>query len=373
MGGTHTGNENLGVPTVPVTPRRILVTGGAGFIGRHLGHRLTAAGHTVTALDLLNPQMHREPERSVAGFPGEVVRGDVRDAAAVGAAVRAADAVVHLAAETGVGQSMYETERYETVNVAGTGVVLDAAARVDAPVVVLSSRAVYGQGAWECPAHGRCTGTRCCADAVPSDSRESDLLAPVSVYGETKVGAERLAGGAAARGLPVVVLRPQNVIGAGQALHNPYTGVLAAFAARLAAGRPPLVYGDGSQTRDFIAVDDVAAVVAALLDDPAAWASHPVLNVGSGVRTTLRELAETACRAAGRTPDLEFVPVTRPGDVDDACADLTRYRAAGLPEAAVSFPDAVAAFLAGARDEEPVDPGIWDRALDELSTPGSAT
>lgn len=357
---------------MPAAPRRVLVTGGAGFIGRHLGHRLVAGGHSVTALDLLNPQVHRDPARSVAGFPGEVVRGDVRDADLVAAAVRAADAVVHLAAETGVGQSMYETERYETVNVDGTGIVLDAAARADAPVVVLSSRAVYGQGAWECVDHGRCTGTRCCAAAVPSDSREDDPFAPVSVYGETKVGAERLAGAAAGRGLPVVVLRPQNVIGAGQALHNPYTGVLAAFAAKLGAGEPPLVYGDGSQTRDFIAVDDVAATIAALLDAPDAWVDHPVLNVGSGVRTTLRELAETSCVAAGREPVLEFAPITRPGDIDDACADLTRYRAAGLPEGVVPFPAAVAAFLASARDEAPVDPGIWDRALDELATPGGS-
>lgn len=348
------------------TGGRVLVTGGAGFIGRHLGHALVASGATVTALDVLNPQVHRDITRSVADFPGDVTEGDVRDSAAVEAAVRGVDAVVHLAAETGVGQSMYEVDRYESVNIEGTSVVLRAAARTGAPVVVLSSRAVYGQGAWECPEHGRVFQV-CCDRAVPSASRESDPFAPVSVYGRTKVGAEQLAGEALERGQAVVVLRPQNVIGPGQALHNPYTGVLAAFAARLAAGLPPLVYGDGSQTRDFIAVQDVAATIVALLADPTSWRGHPVLNVGSGERTTLRQLAETAAVAGGRGPELEFVPVTRPGDIDHACADLTVFRAAGLPAPVVPFPDAVAGFLRSAREEDPVDPAIWDRALEELA------
>lgn len=346
----------------------ILITGGAGFIGRHTSAALRSEGFAVKALDLLNPQVHRDADASVRAFGGEVMQGDVRDASAVAAAMEGVSHVVHLAAETGVGQSMYEVDRYETVNVDGTRVVLDEAQKRDLPVVVASSRAVYGPGAYLLPDGTRSYDFPPAPGAVPTDSLESDPHRPVSVYGQTKSDAERIAVERASAGLPVISIRPQNVIGAGQALHNPYTGVLAAFAARLRQGQAPLVYGDGSATRDFIAVQDVAAMIRWLLGNVDAWSGVPAVNVGSGERTDLTLLATTARDAAGVTAPLEHVEITRPGDIDHACADLTVADAMGLPRAQVSLRQAVGEFIEFAESESPVDPAIWDVALKELET-----
>ena len=345
---------------------RLLITGGAGFIGRHVGRALAARDVEVVALDTLNEQVHRSREASVAQFPGQVVEGDVRDAAAVAAAMAGASAVVHLAAETGVGQSMYEQERYTSVNVDGTRIVLEEAARLGIPTVVASSRAVYGAGAFECPSHGRGFRSPCCEHAAPSSSRESDAIAPVSVYGETKADGEKVAEALIAQGSEIISVRPQNVIGAGQALHNPYTGVLAAFASRIGEGAAIQVYGDGTQTRDFISVTDVAADIVWLLDHTERWSGVPAVNVGSGERLTLTELAEASFAAAGREPDLAYVDVTRPGDIDHACADLEVADRLGLPRATVSAREAVAEFMAFALSSDPVDSRIWDVALDEV-------
>ena len=344
---------------------RVLLTGGAGFIGAHLARQLVEAGHEVRALDLLNEQVHAHPDAAVARFPGDVLTGDVRDADAVARALEGCDAVVHLAAETGVGQSMYEVDRYRTVNVDGTEVVATAAARAGAPLVAFSSRAVYGGGAYECPEHGRTFGTPGCSEAVPSPSREDDAFAPVSVYGETKVDGERILERLRAEGAAAISVRPQNVIGPGQALHNPYTGVLAAFASRLGQGLAPQIYGDGLQTRDFVDVTDVAAAVVHLLGDPARWAV-PAVNVGSGERTTLLQLAQTCADTVGLDAPMVHVDVTRPGDIEHACADLTVADAVGLPRAAVTLAQSVGRFLDYAAGEDDVDPTIWDRALTEL-------
>ena len=279
---------------------RVLVTGGAGFIGQHVARRLLGSGHDVAALDCLLPQVHRDPDAARAAFPGPVLVRDVSDpdAWADPAAMAHPDVVVHLAAETGTGQSMYEAERYRRVNVEGTRLAAGHAVAHDAALVVVSSRAVYGEGAYGCPEHGRTFGARCCSLARPLASTEDDPHRPVSVYGETKSAAERVAAQECAGRVPITVIRPQNVIGPGQALHNPYTGVLAAFLAMLRDGRPLTVYGDGHQTRDFVHVDDLAALLAHAVARPPSPGAPLVLNSGTGVRTSLVELAHLAGAAA---------------------------------------------------------------------------
>lgn len=352
---------------------RVLLTGGAGFIGQHLARRLVAEGHEVTALDALLPQVHLDPQASRRGFPGRVIVADVTDEDAW-AAVPGSDAVVHLAAETGTGQSMYETHRYELVNVEGTRLAGRAARRWGAPVVSMSSRAVYGEGRYACAEHGTAFGGRCCDAAAPAPSTEADEHRPVSVYGQTKSRAERVLVDEVAGAVPVVSVRPQNVVGPGQALHNPYTGVLAAWLAMLREGRPLTVYGDGLQTRDLVHVTDVAAVLAWLVAAPPPAGAPLALNVGSGERTTLTALAAYAISGAPvPSPGITHLDVHRAGDITHACADLTLLDELGAPHPRWSTADAVGDFVSWSWDKPGAAAQAWDAALGELADRGLVT
>lgn len=344
----------------------VLITGGAGFIGRHCAETFMARGVKVRGLDVLNPQVHDDPDWSRAAFSGELVEGDVRDVDIVRSALRQCDLVVHLAAETGVGQSMYEVDRYRSINVDGTRVVADCALEAGVPMINFSSRAVYGDGAFECEVCGPSFGRRLCPTAAPKASREDDPLLPTSVYGETKAEAERLLAHARERGLSAISLRPQNVVGPGQALSNPYTGVLSAFASRVGERLSLLVYGDGTQTRDFIDVADVANVVGWLAERPRDWPAAGALNVGSGHRTSLLELAQLVQEISGAGTGIEHVDVKRAGDIQHACADLRLFESIGAPRASLSTEDAVRRFLDWAQERPPVSSEIWDHALEEL-------
>lgn len=351
---------------------RVLITGGAGFIGFHLGRRLAAAGWDVVSLDNLSRQVHLDAHVSRERLTGDLIEADVLDDGVLDQ-VGIVDAVVHLAAETGVGQSMYETERYRRVNVEGTRRVAEWAGTAGVPLVFFSSRAVYGEGRYRCEDHPAIADGSCCDQARPVPSTEDDPFAPVSVYGETKVDGEALLVGGAAGPSPVFIVRPQNVIGAGQALHNPYTGVLAAFLARLREGRPIQVYGDGTATRDFVHVSDVARLVEALITRQDAFASPLVVNCGSGVRTTLLELASHAINGAPVDGTIEHVEVHRAGDIEHACADLSRLRSLGLPMPVVDVGDAVAEFITEGWNAPGAASTVWDDALDALADRGLAT
>ncbi|WP_392545004.1 NAD-dependent epimerase/dehydratase family protein [Oryzobacter telluris] len=351
----------------------VLLTGGAGFIGQYLAHRLVHAGHDVVAIDLLLPQVHADAEGARRSFPGPVVVGDVSDTTTWSdpGLSRGVTAVVHLAAETGTGQSMYETERYHRVNVDGTRLAAAHAVALGVPLVSLSSRAVYGEGAYACPEHGATTGSRCCRRAEPVPSHEDDPHHPVSVYGETKSLAEEAALAEVAGRVALTVVRPQNVIGPGQSLHNPYTGVLAAFLAMLREERPLTVYGDGHQTRDFVHVDDLAALLAWAVLEPGHAAVPRVLNCGTGARTTLLELAAAAIEgapAADRT--VTHLDVHRAGDIEHACADLGRLRALGAPVPTRTAHHAIVEFIRWSWDRPGAGASAWDDALDELSRRG---
>lgn len=349
--------------------KRVLITGGAGFIGFHLARLLTDLGWTVVSLDNLSPQVHESPERSRARLTGTLIEADVADRGALDRC-GPVDAVVHLAAETGTGQSMYEVDRYRQVNVEGTRRVAAWCADRRVPLVFFSSRAVYGEGRYRCPTHPTVEDGSCCAAAEPVASAEDDPVAPVSVYGETKVEGEQLLAEGAAGAAPVYVVRPQNVIGAGQALHNPYTGVLAAFLARLREGKPVQVYGDGSATRDFVHVSDVARLVAALLERRDPPGAILVVNCGSGERTSLRDLAAYAVAASPTGGSVEHVDVHRAGDIEHACASLERLRDLGLPVPRVSARDAVAEFISDGWDAPGAASSAWDDALAALADRG---
>jgi dTDP-L-rhamnose 4-epimerase len=329
-------------PEEVVLSGTVLITGGAGFIGSHLGRHLMRLGHRVRALDSLDAQVHPEGERpSYLDEDIELIVGDVRDRAAVDRALRGVDAVVHLAARVGVGQSMYEIADYASVNTQGTGVLLEA--MMDRPVgrlVVASSMSVYGEGlaraadgaVAEAPERSRAQLEQGDWEPRTSDGRSlrpeptPETKAPClsSIYALGKFDQERMCllfG--SAYGIPVTALRLFNVYGPDQALSNPYTGVLAIFAGRLLNRRPPLIFEDGEQRRDFVSVHDVARACALALDNEAAGAA--VLNIGSGESVTVRGVAERLASVLGQ-PEIEplLTGKYRAGDIRHCFADVTR-------------------------------------------------
>jgi dTDP-L-rhamnose 4-epimerase len=321
----------------------ILITGGAGFIGRHLATALLSRGDRVRVLDSMIEQVHGARKRPEGLDPEvELAVGDVRDEAALRKALKGVDKVVHLAAEVGVGQSMYAVDRYVSVNDYGTAVLFQQL--IDNPVkrvVVASSMSIYGEGlyrtvdgdvvedairlprtgaeaSWDpLDGHGR--------PLVPVPTPEWKRPTLASVYALTKYVQERLTLTLApAYGMEGVALRLWNVYGPGQALSNPYTGVLAIFASRLHNGKPPVIFEDGRQRRDFVHVSDVAQAFVLALDHPKAVGE--VYNVGSGEDRTVAEVAALLGRAMGRDIAPEIAGKARVGDIRHCIADIGRIR-----------------------------------------------
>lgn len=322
--------------------RTVLITGGCGFIGRYVTAELQATGYQVRILDALIDQVHQGAVLVPEG--ADFQQGDVTDPVAVAEALHGVDAVVHLAAEVGVGQSMYEIARYVAANDLGTAVLLEA--MIKQPIrriVVASSMSVYGEGLYT-NAEGRRFGQ---ARRKVSDIRagnwnplgpDGEILTPyptdeqkpvdlASIYALTKYAQERqvLIFGEA-YGVDAVALRLFNVYGAGQALSNPYTGVLANFASRLANGSPPMIFEDGRQRRDFIHVRDVARAFRLALERPEA-AGH-VFNIGSGQSYAISDVAGLLARAMG-VPQItpEILNRSRSGDIRNCYADIAKARA----------------------------------------------
>jgi dTDP-L-rhamnose 4-epimerase len=322
--------------------KHILITGGCGFIGRHVTEELLEQGYAVRVLDSLIDQVHGA---AAAATPEgvELIRADVRDKAAVGEALRGMDGVIHLAAEVGVGQSMYEIARYVGGNDLGTAVLLEA--MIDRPVsriVVASSMSVYGEGLYQAKDGTKVGSVRRRSADIKSGrwdptGTDGSGLTPVatdeqkpvdlaSIYALTKYAQERavLIFGEA-YGIDAVALRLFNVFGPGQALSNPYTGVLANFASRLINDQPPMIFEDGQQRRDFVHVRDVARAFRLALEQRPA-AGH-VINVGSGNAYAIADVATMLARAMG-VPHLgpDIMGKARSGDIRNCFADISKAR-----------------------------------------------
>lgn len=367
-----------------------LVTGGAGFIGSHLVPALAGDGHAVRVLDTLSPQVHGDLPAGLgwlAGRPGvEVHRGSVTEEADLRRALDGATRVVHLAAETGTGQSMYEIERYARTNVAGTALLMHLLANERGlgveRVVLASSRSVYGEGAYEAPDGARLTPPPRSAEALraaawepvrPTDgaplravpTREDDPTAPASIYAATKLAQEDLVRiGCASLGIGWAILRLQNVYGEGQSLQNPYTGLLSILSTRIRRGLDLPIYEDGRATRDFVHVSDVVAAMRAALAAPRAPDS--TLNVGSGEGTTIREAAQALSRAMGAPDRAHVTGQYRLGDIRHNRADIGRLAAVLGVAPVVDLPSGLArlaAWVAG----EPLPADRLDEATSELA------
>jgi dTDP-L-rhamnose 4-epimerase len=370
---------------------RILVTGGAGFIGSHLADRLLADGHDVRALDNLDPQVHRDGERPDYLDPAvELQVGDVRDRTAVGRALDGIDAVYHFAAAVGVGQSMYEIERYTSVNAIGAAVVLEEAVeRRDAirKLVVASSMSIYGEGQYRNPRSGEsgiAPGLRPESQLAakqweplgddggplePEPTSETKPLRPTSVYAVNKRDHEELfLSVGAAYGIPAVALRFFNVYGERQALSNPYTGVAAIFSSRLLNDREPVVFEDGRQTRDFIDVRDLVRGCALALTRDEADGS--TVNLGTGRATSINEVARTIAAGLGKTIEPEIVEQYRAGDIRHCFADTRLAEELLGFHAEIGFEDGMRDLLAWLEGQEAVD--AVDSAREALLARGLA-
>ena len=319
----------------------ILVTGGAGFIGRAVCKELLARGNRVSVLDNLIEQVHGDGERPEdLDSEVELIRGDVRNGDVVEHALKGVDSVIHLAAEVGVGQSMYEVERYTSVNDVGTAVLFERL--IGNPVrrvVTASSMSIYGEGLYR-DADGQVV-----QDAERGAIRDNQKiwepldeagrpLTPIatpewkrpnlaSIYALNKYVQERTTHiMTAPYGMEGVCLRLFNVYGPGQALSNPYTGVLAIFASRLLNGQKPMIFEDGEQRRDFVHVSDVARAFADALELP--QAAGGTFNIGSGHDRSVTEVAEKLAQAMGRNSiEPEIVGKARTGDIRHCFCDTS--------------------------------------------------
>jgi dTDP-L-rhamnose 4-epimerase len=365
---------------------QVLITGGAGFIGSHLADELLAAGYGVRILDNLVEQVHG----AAAAAPdylspeAELICGDVRDLEAVKRSLESVDCVVHLAARVGVGQSMYEIDEYVDTNERGTAVLLQAL--IDKPVrklVVASSMSIYGEGLYangggapredveRSPSQLQehrwdpLDETGCALRPLPTPESKRPQLA--SVYALSKYVQERMClVTGRAYGIPTMALRFFNVYGPRQALSNPYTGVLAIFAARLLNRKRPVIFEDGLQQRDFVHVRDIARACRLALEGECA--DHAV-NIGSGEAVTVRQIAERLALALGRNDvEPEITGQFRAGDIRHCFADITAARRLLGYEPSVRLDDGLkelTEWLAGQSAED-----RFDQARSELARRG---
>ena len=326
---------------------RVLITGGAGFVGSHLADALAASGHEVVLFDNLEPQVHGDgADRPAYLDPAHrLVRGDIRDPDTVAPLVREADVVFHLAAMVGVGQSMYQVRRYTDVNAMGMASLLEALAAQRGRVrklLVASSMSIYGEGAYECATCGRVAPKlrpasqlaagdwemhcpRCQAVLRPIPTDEDKPLYPTSIYAINKRDHEEMAlAFGYAYDLPAVALRFFNIYGSRQALSNPYTGVAAIFCGRMLEGQVPRIYEDGHQQRDFVHVSDIVQACTLAMSSPAA--DYQVFNVGTGRPISVLQVFEALARELAFTAPPEIVQQFRAGDVRHCYADISRIR-----------------------------------------------
>ena len=338
---------------------RVLITGGAGFIGSHAANALLAAGYDVRVLDNLSPQVHgaHRHRPTYLNKEAELIVGDVTDALSVERALRGTDMVLHLASSVGVGQSMYDIASYVRTNELGTAILLEALSKRPVErLVVASSMSIYGEGLCRsiegdsvAPAERPVAQLRKAewelkdndgGLLVPLPTPETKQSSLSSIYALNKYAQERMClitGNA--YGIPTLALRFFNVFGPHQALSNPYTGVLAIFAARLLNNRPPLVFEDGLQRRDFVHVHDVARACLLALES---GHSNDVFNVGSGQSRTIQSVALDLAWVMGRpTISPEITGKYRAGDIRHCFADIDKSRTLLGFELSVAFEDSL--------------------------------
>jgi dTDP-L-rhamnose 4-epimerase len=355
-------------------PIKILITGGAGFVGSHLADELLEHGYAVRALDSLSPQVHGSNARRPGYLSRDVqlIRGDIRDPAVVERALKGVDAVYHLAATVGVGQSMYEIVNYTSANGEGTAVLLEALSRRPVErLIVASSMSIYGEGLFA-DRHGHRVEPQERSlrqlkhhdwevrgpdgePLKPVPTPETKHAALPSVYAISKYHQERLCLTVGrAYGIATVALRFFNIYGTRQALSNPYTGVLAIFASRFLNNSPPLINEDGEQQRDFVSVRDIAAACRLALE--VEEATDQVFNIGSGRRYSIRQIAAEMARVLNKEDiEAQVVGRCRVGDIRNCFADISLARDVLGYEPQVDLKDGLAELAEWLKGQTAVD------------------
>jgi dTDP-L-rhamnose 4-epimerase len=368
----------------------ILVTGGAGYIGSHLVDRLVSQQYAVTVLDNLEPQVHRSGTwPSYANAGARYVRGDVRDRAIFEPLVLAADAVVHFGAAVSVGQSMYQVDRYVDVNTRGTALLLDILVNARhhvQKVLVASSIGVYGEGAYTCASCGPVAPAirsaeqlaardweqhcpACGRHVTSTPTPEHKALYRDNIYSMTKYHQEEmvlLIG--KTYGIPAVAPRFFNVYGPRQSLSNPYAGVAAIWLSRLLNGKPPVVFEDGGQLRDFVSIHDVVDCLVLMLEH--SGADYLPVNVGSGETVTILAIAQLLARLLGVPIEPQITQTGRSFDIRHNTADITRARTSLGFTPKVSLEHGFSELIEWAKTTPDRAEDFFDRALGELRDKG---
>lgn len=370
--------------------KNVLITGGAGFIGSNLSLKLIEKGYTVTVLDCLSPQIHAEHSPLYESIKNKVnfIKGSVLNYSDWKKALVDVDVVVHFAAETGTGQSMYEIEKYTDVNIKGTSIFLDILANEKHSVkkmIVASSRSIYGEGKYECNACGvvypqerqehhmaksdfsaKCPTCASNVKLLPTD--EDSKIHPSSIYGITKQVQEQmfLVMGKTLN-IPAVAFRYQNVYGAGQSLSNPYTGILSIFSTRIKNGNDINIFEDGLESRDFIYIDDV--VEATILGIEKDEANYEVFNVGLGLAVDVNTVADTLVRSYGSSSKISISGNYRLGDIRHNYADLSKIKIKLGFEPKVNFSEGINKFTTWVDSQEVVE-DKYEQSIIEMKEKG---
>ncbi len=375
--------------------KNILITGGAGFIGSKLSLSLLGKGYNVTVLDNLSEQIHGKAETSFLfnSIKNKVrfIKGDVRSPEDWLNALENQSIVVHLAAETGTGQSMYAIEKYIDVNVRGTSVFLDILVnnkiKLD-KIVLASSRAIYGEGKYQCPVHSyiypslrnlssltkgkfdlECKQCNNILEACPTD--ENSMIHPTSIYGISKqVQEELIMMIGASLGIPSISLRYQNVFGPGQSLSNPYTGILSIFSNRLLNNKDVLIFEDGKESRDFIFIDDVINATILCIENNSV--KYEIFNVGSGKNVSVEKVAIMLKDKLKSKSNLIKDGTFRLGDIRHNFADITKIRKKLSFEPKYSFEDGLNIFVDWVKKQQ-LSVDYYEKSLMELRLRGLLT
>ena len=374
--------------------KKVLITGGAGFIGSNLALKLKNKGYEVVVLDNLSEQIHgKNPDKSytysLIKDNVKFIKGNVKDRSAWDEALTDdIDLVIHLAAETGTGQSMYEIEKYVDTNIKGTSILLDKIVNEKLNVkklIVASSRAIYGEGKFRCQEHGIVYpesrkdkdmkngdfNVKCpiCGKNVKMELTDEESKShPTSVYGYTKKVQEELSiliGKSI--NLPVVAFRFQNVYGPGQSLKNPYTGILSIFSTQIKNGNDINIFEDGKETRDFVYIDDVTDAIILSIDNERA--NYKVFNVGSNEKLDVLTIANTLKEKYNSNVNIKIAGNYRLGDIKDNQADLTKIHEILGYEPKIDFKTGISNFVDWVEKQE-IEPDNYKKSIEEMKLKG---